>query len=470
MSESVSRRRFLGYAAVAVVCAVVAGAGVYFVTRPPPVTPTPTTPTPTTPPPTKKEPIKIGELSGKTGIGANWGLSMALGTRMAVDEINEQGGVLGRPLEAVIEDTALSATTAVKKAEKMILEDKIACLIGVLSSGITLAVEKVTEKYKIPHFGVVACSEEFRTHNYHDFWFQVHADGRMSGRAIAPWLMENLKPERLLITIQDYSMGWAHDRVMRGILKNVYKFEPVATIKWPLGTRDFTPWFPKIKALKPDCYHLSTWGMDSITQVTQMWQYGLFKHPDTGEWIRHTGHCCTILTTDLPFYPVLKEDKKVVMWYGDLLTQPKYWAEGSRKVNKYNEEFCSRMETLGYGKPNQAVASCYSAVKMWAAAVEEAGTTDPVAVRAVFEEGKKFYVPLGATGECYFRKEDHANIFDVMLTNFQGGKEVVIGVVDGKWCAGKPFPKIPKERMEEVYETDIYTGFPGITSVRWEPP
>ena len=98
-----------------------------------------------------KKPVKIGvvlPLSGGFEIYGNLGVR---GAQMAVEEINAAGGVLGgRPLELVIEDNKTDPKTAVEKAKKVILKDKVVAVMGPVSSAARDAMTPVAEKYKTP--------------------------------------------------------------------------------------------------------------------------------------------------------------------------------------------------------------------------------------------------------------------------------------------------------------------------------
>ena len=99
----------------------------------------------------EKKPIKIGvvlPLSGGFEIYGNLGVR---GAKMAVAEINAAGGVLdGRPLELIIEDNKTDPKTAVEKAKKLILRDKVVAVMGPVSSAARDAMTPVAEKYKTP--------------------------------------------------------------------------------------------------------------------------------------------------------------------------------------------------------------------------------------------------------------------------------------------------------------------------------
>ena len=100
-------------------------------------------------------PIKIGALFAVTGPAAFLGEPERNTAKMVVDEINKAGGVKGRKLELVTYDTAGDATKAVQLATKLIKDDNVVAIIGPSTTGETMAVIPVAEKYKVP---LISCS------------------------------------------------------------------------------------------------------------------------------------------------------------------------------------------------------------------------------------------------------------------------------------------------------------------------
>ena len=88
-------------------------------------------------------PIKIGMHDPLTGTYAAEGESEVRGAKMALAEINAKGGLLGRKLDLVIEDDAANAGLAAQKAHKLIEQDKVALLMGAVSSATALSVNQV---------------------------------------------------------------------------------------------------------------------------------------------------------------------------------------------------------------------------------------------------------------------------------------------------------------------------------------
>src|SRR5271155_4905834 len=92
------------------------------------------------------QPIKIGDIDPLTGNYAAEGESQTRGAKMAVAEVNARGGVLGRPLELVIEDNASNAGLSAQKTHKLIDQDKVALLMGTVSSAAALSVSQVAHQ------------------------------------------------------------------------------------------------------------------------------------------------------------------------------------------------------------------------------------------------------------------------------------------------------------------------------------
>ena len=95
--------------------------------------------------------VKIGDLGSKVGVFEGYGKYQTMGVTLAVEELNARGGVLGHKIEIVSEDDETKPAPAVRKAEKLILQDDVKLLVGAVSSGSTMAVMDVTKKHKTIH-------------------------------------------------------------------------------------------------------------------------------------------------------------------------------------------------------------------------------------------------------------------------------------------------------------------------------
>jgi branched-chain amino acid transport system substrate-binding protein len=93
------------------------------------------------------DPVRLGLDNPLTGTYAAYGKNELVGCQMALDEINAKGGILGRPVELLVEDsTSGDAGTAVQKARKLIEGDKVDFLLGNVNSALALAMAQVSNE------------------------------------------------------------------------------------------------------------------------------------------------------------------------------------------------------------------------------------------------------------------------------------------------------------------------------------
>ena len=104
--------------------------------------------------------VKIGLIQPLTGSVAYNGTTDVNGSKLALDEINAKGGVLGKKVELVIEDGQCQPGNSVNAAEKLIQRDKVVGLSGAFCSSATLAVMPVAAKYKMPLITGVSSSAD----------------------------------------------------------------------------------------------------------------------------------------------------------------------------------------------------------------------------------------------------------------------------------------------------------------------
>src|SRR5690348_11206226 len=96
-------------------------------------------------------PVKIGLVDPFTGVYAAFAEGEKVGAQFAVDEINKKGGIVGRQVELLVEDSANDVGTGVQKTRKLIDRDQVNFVIGDVNSGIAIAMSQVTKEKKVLH-------------------------------------------------------------------------------------------------------------------------------------------------------------------------------------------------------------------------------------------------------------------------------------------------------------------------------
>ena len=122
--------------------------------------------------------IRIGHLTPRTGFLGTLGEFAVQAADMAVDEINRAGGVNGRKIELLKEDS-VNPQTASTKAERMIERDKVACIIGEISSASALTIGQVADRTKVFFINSGANSDQLRGKSCNKFMFHIESQNSM---------------------------------------------------------------------------------------------------------------------------------------------------------------------------------------------------------------------------------------------------------------------------------------------------
>src|SRR6218665_2134522 len=112
-------------------------------------------------------PIKIGVAGPFTGGSSSMGVSMRDGVRLAIDEINKAGGVLGRPLQAIERDDEAKNERGVQIAQELINKEKVSAAVGYINTGVALAAQRFFQDARIPVMNNVATGSVI-THQFDD--------------------------------------------------------------------------------------------------------------------------------------------------------------------------------------------------------------------------------------------------------------------------------------------------------------
>ncbi len=154
--------------------------------------------------------IKIGHLTPRTGFLGQLGQYGLRATTLAIDEVNAAGGILGRKVDLLAEDS-VNPATAVTKAQKLIERDKVVCLLGEINSASALAIGDVAGKAKIVYINTGANSDALRGANCNRYMFHVEGCNTMYTKTIGTWQKQQnlIKGAKWYFLTADYAFG--HD-------------------------------------------------------------------------------------------------------------------------------------------------------------------------------------------------------------------------------------------------------------------
>ena len=144
-----------------------------------------------------QETIKIGEFASLTGKEATYGQTVNKGTRLAFEEANAAGGVLGRKLELLTEDDQSKPGESATVVKKLISRDKVVAILGELTSGRTLEAAPVAQAAKIPLVSPGATAVEVTAKG--NYIFRVCFIDEFQGTVMAKFALETLKVRRVAL-------------------------------------------------------------------------------------------------------------------------------------------------------------------------------------------------------------------------------------------------------------------------------
>ena len=275
MNKQVSRRDFLNQLSVTVGAAAGAGAAMGYVAGPrfaQAATPKGNIP---------DKPFKAGHITFQTGAAALLGEPGRKGHLLAAEEINAEGGLLGkRKIETITADEAAGTDANVKELRRMKLSEGIDFFTGVISSGNTPALGPVAEELGILTLFNDGCTDflfDVAIPNPH-YVFRVTNIQSADGLTTAVGAAKAWPEARKIASIQpDYSYGRnVHEHFVLAYERLVSGTEVVAEA-WPkLFTTDFTPHITKLLSAEPDILICGLWGGDYVAFYKQALRYGLF--------------------------------------------------------------------------------------------------------------------------------------------------------------------------------------------------
>jgi len=329
------------------------------------------------------EKIKIGHLTPLTGFLGALGAYAQLGMRMAVEEINQAGGVMGRQLDVMSEDSVNPATAATK-AQRMLEQDGALVLMGETNSASALTIMQVAARNKKLFIQTGARSDALRGKNCNRYTFHTDIPNTVMVNAVGKALLRDnmVKDKKFFGLTADYIFG--HDllaaakRFFAANQGNLIGDELIAT-----DVTDFSPYLLKIRQAKPDLVCSNLAGNQVTTLIKQYAEFGLpypivgFNLNTADAWAAGEGNLAGIWPT---------------VWYHTLdLPASKTFVDNFTKKN---------------GKPpdNHAWIE-YIAFKIMAQAMNETKSTDTDTLIGYFEKETQFDI-LKAR-KAYFRAWDH---------------------------------------------------------------
>ncbi len=209
-------------------------------------------------------PIKVGIIDTYTGPPTTFTYDVRDAFKLAVDEINAKGGVLGRKVEFTTRDDKFKVDLALSTAKELVMNEKVDILMGTINSAGALAVSEFCKTEKIPFLVTFSKSEKITGEKGHRYVFSITENTAMIGKAAAVGLAK--RPfVKYWIAGDDYEYGHALADGVWGHLKKIKpNVELVGQSWWKVGEPELTPYLTAISSAKPDAVIFATGGASMV--------------------------------------------------------------------------------------------------------------------------------------------------------------------------------------------------------------
>jgi len=313
--------------------------------------------------------ILIGDIHPTSGGLAEFGKSCRDGTELAVEDINEAGGIKslgGARLKLLAADSEGKPEVGMKAAERLIQQGVVA-IIGAFQSSVTFATTQIGEKYKIPTVIDFGIAENILERGF-KYCFRLMPSTDMASEQWANFTMDmakskNVDVKTVVIIHENTLYGTSFAKKAKGYIEKA-GMEVIAVIPYPYNTADLSSEVSKIKALRPDIIAPISYTPDAILLTKALASQKVYAKGYIG--LSSAGHGNLAYVTSLG---------KLAEYN---MTQTAF---GNRKAARYSSFEAGFKKRFGV-EPNVAPACYnYSAALLLADAMERVGSAEPTAVR-----------------------------------------------------------------------------------------
>jgi branched-chain amino acid transport system substrate-binding protein len=343
------------------------------------------------------DPIKIGVSGPFTGGSSSMGVSMRDGVRLAVAEINKNGGLLGRQLAIVERDDEAKNERGVQIAQELINKEKVTATVGFINTGVSLASQRFYQEAKIPVMNNVSTGSVV-THQFPDqpenYIFRNSANDSIQ----APMIVEEAITRRGFKKVAIMADSTNYGQLGREDLEKALKAKgitPVAVEKFNIKDVDMTPQL--LKAKEAGAEAVLTYGIGpELAQIANgMTKLG-WKVPMVGSW---TLSMANFIDNAGPG----GEGARMPQTFIQEPNTPKRKAF----IDAYLKEFKPKNNRID--SPVSA-AQGYDSVFLLAAAIKQANSTDGPKIKEALENLSAKVDGVVTTYEHPFSKDDHEAI------------------------------------------------------------
>ncbi|MFL1406362.1 ABC transporter substrate-binding protein [Marinobacter sp. M1N3S26] len=354
------------------------------------------------------EPLKLGFNYPQTGRYQDQGLQQRMGAFLAVEEINEAGGILGRPVELVIRNTRGDPERGAANTADLIDNHGVEMLFGGSSSAVAIASGKAAKERDRIYFGTLTYSNATTGSAGHTHMFREPFNAWMSAKALGSFLSENYSDKKFFYITADYTWGWSVEESLRQFTDTGDTSEhPGTRTPFPNAlTSDFQAALEQAAASDADVLAMVLFGDDMVRAVNIAYSMGLHDK------MQIVVPNITLSMANQVGPSIMEGVIGAAPWIWNLPREAGY-----ERGQKFVQDFSERYEM----RPSSAAASAYSIVYQYRDAVERAGTTNTADVIRALEGHRYTFLK----DEQEWRAFDHQNVQSVYVVRIRPREEVL---------------------------------------------
>ena len=344
--------------------------------------------------------IKIGAVSCLTGSLSTFGVSSIQGAKLAVEEINSGGGILGQQIELIVEDNQSKTGESATIARKLIGQDQVIAILGDLTSSSTMEIAPLAQEAKVPLLTPSATNVAITKAG--DYIFRSCFIDPFTGQMMAKFALDHLKAKRAVILTdvkQDYSVGLT-EAIRQYFTAN--RGQVVKEISFSSGDTDFRAQLATMRSVRPNVIFLPAYYTEAALILRQAKQLGV-----TTPFVGSEGWDCPTL--------IQVAGKSAE---GSFYTDHFSVSDPAPAVRKFVHSY----EAKYHVAPDALAALWYDGATIVCEAIQRASSTDGAKVRDALASTKNFE---GVTGRISIDENRNASKPGVVLTVENGQVKMV---------------------------------------------
>lgn len=355
-----------------------------------------------------QEAIKIGAMAPLTGgTYSVVGEDMRRGFTMAVDEVNARGGINGRKVEMILGDDQANPTVGVGLAQKLLVRDNVAAIVGIYSSTVAKAVVSAVAQYKKPLFIVGASAPLVEDAAGKEPWyFHFFPYSYYVAESVSDFLKSlSPRPSTVAIAFENGVYGTSGVKLLTETL-GAEGFTIVAEESFKSGNPSMLPLLARLKSANPDVLLVQAYSSDNILIIKQS---------------RETDFSPKLMVMSEIFSP---EFQPAVGKSGDGVAGYTTWIPGSqyetsvRWMEQFHKKFPERPD------PQDWAPLSYTAMMMVLDAIKDAGTESEALIARL--EAADTDSPFGKLKFANSHNGIHQLLTKLDIVQYQDGKKVIV--------------------------------------------